>query len=335
MTAASAHARPRRLPRIALLATGGTIAGAGPDSTAAAYVAGALRGQALLQAVPQLAQLAQVQVHELFALDSADISDAQRLQLAQRVAALARQGDVDGIVITHGTDTLEESAYLLHLTLKTAKPVVLTGAMRAATALGADGPLNLYQAVQVAASARAAGLGALVVMNGAIWSGRDVAKRDAAQVQALQSPYGPLGLVADDGPRFYRAPCRPHTLASEFDADALPALPAVAVAASYGGMSAAAWRALAAEGAQAIVHAGFGIGTVPQALQAQARRLRAQGVWLVRASRAGSGALPASARSPLWLCADDQTPAQARLLMALGLTRTQDAAALQALFERY
>ena len=146
MTAASAHARPRRLPRIALLATGGTIAGAGPDSTAAAYVAGALRGQALLQAVPQLAQLAQVQVHELFALDSADISDAQRLQLAQRVAALARQGDVDGIVITCGTDTLEESAYLLHLTLKTAKPVVLTGAMRAATALGADGPLNLYQA---------------------------------------------------------------------------------------------------------------------------------------------------------------------------------------------
>ena len=221
MTAASAHACPRRLPRIALLATGGTIAGAGPDSTAAAYVAGALRGQALLQAVPQLAQLAQVQVHELFALDSADISDAQRLQLAQRVAALARQGDVDGIVITHGTDTLEESAYLLHLTLKTAKPVVLTGAMRAATALGADGPLNLYQAVQVAASARAAGQGALVVMNGAIWSGRDVAKRDAAQVQALQSPYGPLGLVADDGPRFYRAPCRPHTLASEFDADAL------------------------------------------------------------------------------------------------------------------
>ena len=100
-------------------------------------------------------------------------------------------------------------------------------------------------------------------------------------------------------------------------------------------MSAAAWQALAAEGARAIVHAGFGIGTVPQALQAQAQRLRAQGVWLVRASRAGSGALPASARSPLWLCADDQTPAQARLLMALGLTRTQDAAALQALFERY
>ena len=96
------------------------------------------------------------------------------------MAALARQGDVDGIVITHGTDTLEESAYLLHLTLKTAKPVVLTGAMRAATALGADGPLNLYQAVQVTASARAARQGALVVMNGAIWSGRDVAKRDAA-----------------------------------------------------------------------------------------------------------------------------------------------------------
>ena len=146
MTAASTHACPRRLPRIALLATGGTIAGAGPDSTATTYVAGALRGQALLQAVPQLAQLAQVQVHELFALDSADISDAQRLQLAQRVAALARQGDVDGIVITHGTDTLEESAYLLHLTLKTAKPVVLTGTMRAATALGANEPLNLYQA---------------------------------------------------------------------------------------------------------------------------------------------------------------------------------------------
>ncbi len=342
MTAPDRPGTPH-LPRIALVATGGTIAGAGPSSTGAAYVAGVVDGAALLQAVPQLAQVAQVQPHALFALDSADMTDAQRLQLAQRVARLARRDDVDGIVIAHGTDTLEESAYLLHLTLKTRKPVVLTGAMRPATALGADGPLNLYQAAQVAASPRAAGQGVLVVMNGAIWSGRDVAKRDAVQVQAMQSPYGPLGWVADDGPRFYRAPCRPHTLATVFDAEAIATLPAVAVAASYGdmgagadgGAGAAVWRALAASGASAIVHAGFGAGTVPQALQAEAERLRTAGVWLVRASRAGRGALPAATRNPLWLCADDQSPAQARLLMALGLTQTQDAAALQALFDGY
>lgn len=327
-------ARSASLPRVVVVTTGGTIAGASSSSTGGAYTAGVLGADALLAAVPELSQVARVQAEPLFAMDSADFTDVHLLQLARRVAALAQRADVDGIVITHGTDTLEDSAYFLHLTLKTAKPVVFTAAMRPATALGADGPRNLYEAVCVAACPRAAGLGALVVMNGAIWSGRDVIKRDAAQVHAVQSPYGPLGWVADGGPRFYRAPCRPHTLASAFDATAIQALPPVAVVAAYGGMDATAHEALAARGVRAIVHAGWGTGTAPAALAPAWARLQAAGIWLVRTSRTGSGPLPRE-RSPGWLCADDQSPSQARLLLALGLTQTQQGAALQALFDRY
>lgn len=322
------------LPRVVVVATGGTIAGASASSTGGAYTAGVLGADALLAAVPELAGRARVRAEPLFAMDSADLTDAHLLQLARCVAALAQRDDVDGIVITHGTDTLEDSAYFLHLTLKTAKPVVFTAAMRPATALGADGPRNLYEAVCVAASPRAAGLGTLVVMNGAIWSGRDLIKRDAAQVHAMQSPYGPLGWVVDGGPRFYRAPCRPHTLASAFDATAIPALPPVAIVTAHAGMDATAHEALAARGVRAIVHAGFGAGTVPAALAPALARLQAAGVWLVRTSRTGSGPLPRE-HGPGWLGADDQSPSQARLLVALGLTQTQDGAALQALFERY
>ena len=327
------------LPRIALLTTGGTIAGAGPSATGAAYTAAALDARALLAALPPLHGLARVQAEALFAIDSADLTDALLLQLARRVRELAARSDVDAIVITHGTDTLEESAHFLHLTVPTDKPLVLTGAMRAATALGADGPLNLYQAIQVAASGRAAGLGALIVMNGAIWSGRDTIKRHSSQAQALRSPYGPLGLVADEGPRFYRAPARVHTLRSEFAQAALPAaLPAVAISASHAGMAEATarhWQALAELPVRGIVHAAFGAGTLPAALHAAAQRLHEAGIALLLASATQQGPLPAACRQGPWLCADDQPPRQARLLLALALARGIGPQGLQGLFDRY
>ena len=335
MSAAAARARPR----IALLATGGTIAGAAASSTAGGYQAGVVGAGALLAAVPELAAVADVRPEQLFAIDSKNMTDARMLQLARRAAELLAQDDVDGLVVTHGTDTMEESAYLLHLLLKSGKPVVFTGAMRPGTAISADGPANLYQAVGVAASPAAAGQGVLVVMNGSIWSARDVAKQDAAALQTFGSVYGPLGWVMEGRPRFYRMVSRRHTLQSVFSLEGLGELPPVGIVSTYAGIGPAAYEALAAAGARGIVHAAFGGGTVPDELLPTLRRLRAQGVHIVRASRTGAGPLLRDANADDtaegWLVADDQSPLKARLLLALGLARTADAAALQAMFDGY
>ncbi|MDR2128666.1 MAG: asparaginase [Burkholderiaceae bacterium] len=330
---------PAALARIILLTTGGTIAGVAASSTASGYQAAVVDGRALLHAVPQVGQLASVRPVALLQMDSRDMTDAHRLQLARGASEWLARDDVDGLVITHGTDTLEESAYLLHLTLKTRKPVVLTGAMRAGNALSADGPANLYQAVGVAASAAAIGQGVLVVMDGAIWSARDVCKRDAVALAAFASPYGPLGWAVAGQPRFYRAACRAHTLQSRFSLDGLAALPATAVVTAHAGINAAHVRALAGQGVRGVVFAGAGAGSVPEALLPALRGLRAAGVQVVRAARAGQGPLVRGGNADDvaegWICVDDQAPAQARVLLALALTVTEDTAALQAMFSQY
>jgi glutamin-(asparagin-)ase len=143
------------------------------------------------------------------------------------VSDLLKSNEVDGVIITHGTDTIEETSYFLNLTLKSPKPVVLVGSMRPGTALSADGPLNLYNAVVVAASPEAAGRGTLVVMNDEIHTGRDVTKTNSLKVETFKSPYGPLGYVVESKPLFYRTVPRPHTMQTEFDIDAIKSLPEV------------------------------------------------------------------------------------------------------------
>ena len=203
----------------------------------------------------------------------------------------------------------------------------------------ADGPANLLHAVAVAAHPSSAGRGVLVVMNEEIHSARDVAKVHAARLDAFASPHGPLGLVAEGAPRWYRALTRPHTTASDFDIAALDALPLVGVVTSHGNMRAEIHDAWVQLGARAIVHAGFGGGTVPDYLKARLAALRARGVLLVRASRTGAGALVRNANADDdahgWVVTDDQNPPRARLLAALALTRTQDAQAIQRLFNSY
>lgn len=333
--------RPRR-PSLALVGTGGTIAGAGtaPEGgMSAAYQSAVVGADALVAGVPALARLAELRAEQLLQIDSADFTDALLLRLARRVAELCARDDVDGVVITHGTDTMEESAYFLHLTVRSPKPIVLTGAMRPATALAADGPANLLHAVAVAAHPSSAGRGVLVVMNEEIHSARDVAKVHAARLDAFASPHGPLGLVAEGAPRWYRALTRPHTTASDFDIAALDALPLVGVVTSHGNMRAEIHDAWVQLGARAIVHAGFGGGTVPDYLKASLAALRARGVLLVRASRTGAGALVRNANADDdahgWVVTDDQNPPRARLLAALALTRTQDAQAIQQIFNSY
>ena len=178
-----------RKPAIALIATGGTIAGAASSSSdTAGYTAGTVDVSNLLAAVPGLGEIAQIEAETLFQLDSKDVTPAHWLQLAQRIQTLADQHDIDGIVVTHGTDTIEETAFFLHLTLVTDKPVVLTAAMRPSTALSADGPMNLFAACNVAGSAAFAGLGTLVVMNDRVHAARDVSKWHTRAVEGGGSP---------------------------------------------------------------------------------------------------------------------------------------------------
>jgi len=242
-------------------------------------------------------------------------------------------------VITHGTDTMEETSYLLNLVLKSEKPVVLVGSMRPGTALGADGPSNLYNAVTVAACAHAAGKGTLVVMNDEIHTARDVTKTSTMKLETLQSPYGPLGFVVEGEPRFYRLPARPHTTATEFDIDMIFDLPDVQIVYAHANMSRTAYDALAAAGAAAIIHAGMGAGNVPEYIRDALAELRASGVFIVRSTRSGSGAVvrdgPLSDDHYDWIAVDDQNPQKARLLMALALTQTDDTSELQRIFWTY
>ena len=331
-------------PRIAVVATGGTIAGVGraaidAGGSSAGYQSAVLSAAELLAAVPGLNRLADLRAEQLLQIDSVDFTDDRLLLLARRVAELCAQPDVDGVVITHGTDTMEETAYFLHLTVRSAKPIVFTGSMRPGTAVAADGPANVLHAVTVASHESSGGRGVLLVMNEGIHSARDVAKVHAMRLDAFASPHGPLGLVVEGAPRWYRAVTRPHTMASEFNIADLDALPLVGVVTSHGNMRREMYDAWAAAGARAIVHAGFGGGTVPAHLKPVLAELCAGGVPVIRCSRVGDGPVIRNANfnddEVGTVVSDDQNPPRARLLAALALTRTSGADSLQQAFWRY
>lgn len=327
-------------PNVVIIATGGTIAGAGASSTnVSAYQSAVVGVDALIAAVPEIRNVAEVRGEQIFQIGSQSFNDERWLKLAHRVSELLKSDAVDGIVITHGTDTLEETAYFLNLTLKSRKPVVLVGSMRPSTALSADGPLNLYNAVIVAASPQSVGMGTLVVMNDEIHSARDVTKTNSIKVETFHSLYGPLGTVVEGQVRFYRAPIRPHTLQTEFDIDQIKSLPQVDIVYAYGNMRRAPYDAFVASGARAIIHAGFGDGSIPDYLEDAIREVRAKGVFIVRATRTGSGSVVRNAEvdddKNGYVVVDDQNPAKARILMSLALTRTTDIAEIQRILLKY
>jgi len=320
-TSSSPTATP--LPRIAVFATGGTIAGAAPESAnTAGYQAGVIGVAQLLAVVPGLDAIAQIEAEQVASIDSKDMTLVLWTTLAQRVNAVLARDDIDGVVVTHGTDTLEETAWLLHLTVKSMKPVVMTAAMRPATALSADGPLNLLNAVTLAASGAAAGQGVLVAFNNRIHCARDVTKISTYAVDAFQSPeIGALGWVQDGRVEFQRRALRPHTVDSPFTADA-PWLP-VEIVASYAGVSRIAVDALVAAGVSGIVVAGTGNGSIHATLQQALAEAVAKGVAVVRASRAGSGHVmhngAAKDDALGFVSAGSLNPYKARVLLALAL----------------
>jgi L-asparaginase len=263
--------------------------------------------------------------------------------LAQRVNALLASDDIDGVVITHGTDTLEETAYLLHLTVKNTKPVVLTAAMRPSSALSADGPLNLLNAVSVAANRAAHGQGVLVAFNNRIHSARDVVKTSTFALDAFQSPeVGALGWVQDGRVEFQRGVVRPHTVATEFAiaSTSVNAWPAVEIVTSYAGATRVLVDVLVQAGVRGIVVAGTGNGSIHAALQQALADAAARGVAIVRASRVGSGHVmhngAASDDALGFVSANSLNPYKARVLLMLALAAgNAGPAVLQRAFDLY
>jgi L-asparaginase len=306
------------LPRIAVLATGGTIAGSAADAAnTSGYQAGVVGVDRLLEAVPALSGVAQIQPEQIASVDSKDMSLALWTTLAQRVNTLLASDEIDGVVITHGTDTLEETGYLLHLTVKGTKPVVLTAAMRPASALSADGPLNLLNAVTVAASAAAHGQGVLVAFNNRIHCARD---------------------VQDGRVEFQRKVVRPHTVDTEFVIGTK--WPNVELVVSYAGVSRIAVDALVAAGVRGIVVAGTGNGSIHSSVQQALVDAVTQGVVVVRSSRVGSGHVMRNGAAPDdvlgFVTAGSLNPYKARVLLMLALAAGgTGAVALQKIFDTY
>ncbi len=333
-------AAPNQLPRVVVLATGGTIAGAGASAAnSATYAAAKVPVDKLIAGLPELSQVANVRGEQVFQIASESFTNAQLLQLGKHVSALSKRADVDGIVVTHGTDTLEETAYFLSLTVHTNKPIVVVGSMRPGTALSADGALNLYGAIAVAGSKDAMGKGVLVTMNDEIQSGRDVAKAINIKTEAFKSQWGPLGMIVEGKSHWFRAPVKRHTTQSEFNIDTITALPQVDIAYGYGNVPASLVEA-AGKGAKAIIHAGTGNGSVADRVVPALQKLRAQGVQVVRSSRVNTGGFVLrNAEQPDdkydWVVAHDLNPQKARILTMVALTQPRTAQDLQRIFWEY
>ena len=329
--------------RVALIGTGGTISSIGLDSLDLwEYMDTSRKAEPdeLLQRFPEVAAAAEVVPVRFRSVGSTAIGPSEWLTLADTVHdTVRREAPLDGIVVTHGTATLEETAYFLDLTVKAETTVVLVGAQRPATGLSSDAGLNLLNAVRVAGSAEARGLGVLVLLNDEIQAARDVTKSSTLRLEAFRShDLGILGYADPDGHvAIYRRPSRRHAPDTEFDVRGRTELPRVDIAASYAGSDGAAIRAFVAAGARGIVSAALPPGVTTPAESEALLEARRQGILVVVSSRAGSGrVLPRTVvRKQGLVVADNLTPQKARVLAMLALTRTEDPAEIQRVFDEY
>lgn len=328
-------------PRIAIVATGGTIASTAPNSAQLADYKVSATVETLVAAVPGLPGVADLVVEQVSNIESHSIDDDVLLQLSRSVQALCDRDDIDGLVITHGTDTLEETAFFLHLTLDTQKPVVLVGAMRPGSAMSADGPLNLYHAVVVASAPASVGQGVLAVMNDRIASARFVTKGHANGVDAfVPTEFGYLGLVYGDWVQYLAQVSLPHTFQSAFKRAFEPqalTLPPVDVIFDHQGAGLHAYRASIESGAQGIVLAATGQGSLSPQAREGASLARQAGVPLVRSTRVWQGVVRASTKDERYdtLAGYTLNPAKARILLRLALMQTEDRRKIQQWFAQY
>lgn len=325
--------------RIAILGTGGTIAGF-IDSTIATtgYTAGAIDIDVLIKAVPQIRDLADISWEQIANIDSSNMCDEIWLRLAKKIAKLFAEG-IDGVVITHGTDTMEETAYFLNLTIKSDKPVVLVGAMRPSTAISADGPKNLYNAVALVANKEAKNKGVMVAINDKILSARGVVKTHSLNVDAFSSPdFGDLGYIVDGKVFFYNNVTKAHTKNAPFDVSKLTSLPKIDILYSYSNDgSGVAAKALFEHGTKGIVVAGSGAGSIHKNQKDVLKELLKKGLKVVVSSRvvAGCVAVSDSDEKLGFISAEDLNPQKARVLLMLALTKTSDPKKIQEYFLKY
>jgi L-asparaginase len=337
----AADATDTKLPNIVILATGGTIAGSGKSSTTTVgYQAATVAVEQLIQAVPELKKISNPRGEQVLQLASQNITNDDWLKLAKRINELEQQSDVDGIVITHGTDTLEETAYFLDLTTKGPKPVVIVGSMRPSTALSADGPLNLYDAVLLASSKDSVGKGVLVCLEDQISSARDVTKTNTFTTDTFKSPdLGFLGYIQGDRVAFYRSPSRKHTTETEFDIANLDKLPIVEIAYGYENVSRTVVDALAAAKVDGIIYAGVGDGNPNKINEEALADARAKGILVVRSARVGNGIIARNNEvdddKRDFVASDNLNPQKARILLTLALTKTKDTKEIQRMFFTY
>jgi L-asparaginase type II len=327
------------LKTVRVLGTGGTIAGVGQGGSSAHYRPGVVSIGDMLHAVPGLDAVANVSSEQVSNTASDNIDQAIWLKLLDRIHVALADPEIAGVVITHGTDTLEETAYFLSLVTPSAKPIVVVGSMRPSTATSADGPENLLEAVRVASSDQARNHGALVVMNDTIFDPASVTKMDVHRVNAFGAPSrGPVGDVLDDRPRFF-SEATPHDAAFAILG---PTLPRVAIAYAYAGMQADDIRAVAA-GAQGLVIAGVGAGGFSASARDAVKELIAKGIPVVRTARQGYGDIwysppkagPPSQDAVQTVAGRELTPAKARILLMLALQKPRSREELQSLFDRY
>ncbi len=329
------------LPRIAVIGTGGTISSLGASSLDVLDYPDfgqKLTAAALIDRFPETRLVAEPVPVTFRQVGSTDIGPPDWIELRDLIHRLAQDDPAPaGFVIPHGTATLEETAFFLNLTLKTAQPVVLVGAQRPASALGTDAGMNLVNALRLAGSAEARGKGVLVLLNDEIHAARDVVKTSTYRVQTFRSlDFGALGHVDGDGVHFYRAPLGAHMPDGPFAARdlALP-LPRVDIVYSYAGADGALVEAAIAAGARGIVSAGFAPGSPTPSQRAVFERAAKTGIVIVQCSRAFSGRVAPRRRlrETGIVAGEDLSPQKARILLTLALTTTSDTAAIQQLFQ--
>lgn len=332
-------AADQQKPKVTILATGGTIAGAAATGTQSGYTSGAVTIDAMLAAVPGIDKLATVKGEQVANVGSQDMSFDILLKVAKRINELA-PGEVDGIVITHGTDTMEESAYFLNLTAKTNKPIVMVGSMRPSTAVSADGPLNLYNAVAVAADPKAKGRGVLVVMNDQIHAAHSLTKTSTTAVETFMSPGRGLAGMANYGKNdWYGMPPWKHTAQSEFDISKVAKLPRVDVIFASVDMSPDLINAAVANGAKGVVIAGVGNGNMNKGAVEAAAAAAKKGVVVVRSSRVPTGFVGRNVElddDKLGFVASyELNPQKARVLLSLALLQQRSLTDIQKLYDLY
>ncbi len=317
-------------PKVLILTTGGTIA----SRTDAPLIA----GHELVQAVPELLEYASIEVEEFSVIGSSKMTPAHWLDLAKRVnELLLTRDELAGIVITHGTDTMEETAYFLNLTVKSAKPVVIVGSMRSSNEVSADGPANLINAVRVAGSDAATGHGVLVVLNEDISAARDVWKTDNRRVHTFESlDGGPVGVVDPDGVRFYRRSLQPHTTASEFDVTGIDELPEVLILTDFTGIDRELVARFAGQRMDGLVVRTFAGGRMSAGMSAGLREIADQGIPVVVTSRVPKGRIVSAPGYEFpAVVSNGQHDNKARILLMLALTATSELSDIQRVFDTY